>query len=102
MDDIIKGSFPNKKCYICRDIVTVDPYGNVMGCLHFNNYVIGNIKSEPLNLIWKGENHSDFIKLQNQKKIDICKFCSNGVGRNYTPLQSIKSLYLEITKKACI
>jgi len=98
--NLINGQFPNKKCYICRNIVTIDPYGNVIGCLHFNNYLIGNIKQTPLHLIWRDHKHLTFIKAQTEGRIDICKFCSNGVLRNYTPFQSLQSLYYEAFKKA--
>jgi len=99
-EELVLGRFPNKKCYICRNIVHVDPYGNVLGCLHFNNYHLGNVRKQNLKSIWRNERHKHFIRNQNQKKIDICKFCSNGVQRNYTPLQSLRSLYLEAKGKA--
>jgi len=99
-EELVLGRFPNKKCYICRNIVHVDPYGNVLGCLHFNNYHLGNVRKQSLESIWRSEKHKHFIRHQNKNAIDICKFCSNGVQRNYTPLQSLRSLYLEAKGKA--
>ncbi|MCD6099146.1 MAG: radical SAM protein [Candidatus Marinimicrobia bacterium] len=98
--DLTQGRFPNKRCYICRNIVTIDPYGNVMGCLHFNNYYFGNVRNETLARIWKNEKHHRFLKHQKRRKIQICDYCSNGVFRNFTPFQSFQSLYYEATGKS--
>jgi len=100
IENLVRGQFPNKRCYICRDIVTIDPYGNVMGCLHFNNYYLGNIKIQPLRSIWENNKHIKFLNSQKKGDIDICKYCSNGVLRNYTPTQSLRNFYYEITRKA--
>ena len=39
--DIYQGTINNKKCYMERREVTVDPYGNVAPCPFFNNYFLG-------------------------------------------------------------
>jgi MoaA/NifB/PqqE/SkfB family radical SAM enzyme len=101
-EELVSGRFPNKKCYICRDIVTIDPYGDVMGCLHFNNYHLGNIRKQDLKSIWKNKKHMYFMEIQRNSKIDICKFCSNGLLRNYTPIQYLQSQYFEVTRRARI
>jgi MoaA/NifB/PqqE/SkfB family radical SAM enzyme len=100
VDAMAAGRFPNRRCYICRDIVTIDPYGHVMGCLHFNNYHLGDVRSRKLLSIWKGPEHRDFIRFQRAGRIAMCRFCSNGMGRNYDPFQTIQSLYYEIGKRA--
>jgi radical SAM protein with 4Fe4S-binding SPASM domain len=97
--DIIAGRYHNKRCYICRNWVTIDPYGNVIGCLHYNNYYLGNIKEEAFSTIWRGEKHGYFIAQRDSGKFDICNYCSNGAVRNSTPLQSFQNLYYEILRK---
>lgn len=47
VDNLTKGTIPNKKCYFSRYTISIDPFGNVMGCFHFNNYILGNILKEP-------------------------------------------------------
>lgn len=96
-EDIIRGRFPNKRCYICRDWITIDPYGNVIGCLHFNNYHMGNLKESNLSDIWKGNRHMEFINARDRGIFDICNYCSNGAIRNNTPFQILQ---YKITKRS--
>lgn len=97
-EDIVSGRFPNKRCYICRDWVTIDPYGNVIGCLHFNNYILGNAKENNLMSIWKGSKHIEFIRARDEGRFAICNRCSNGAIRNNTAFQSLQSVYYEAMK----
>lgn len=99
IDNLINGVFSNKRCYICRYLIAVDPFGNIMPCPFFNNYTIGNIKNEDLCSIWDNRSHQDFMKLQAQKKIAICTRCILGVQRNPTFYQSLVKLYYVFMKK---
>jgi radical SAM protein with 4Fe4S-binding SPASM domain len=98
-EEIVSGKFQNKRCYISRNWVTIDPYGNVMGCLHYNNCLLGNAKENDLSSIWKSGVHFDFIRSRDQAKFDICNFCSNGVIRNSNPLQSLQTIYYKVLRK---
>lgn len=89
IDDLVNGTIQNKKCYMCCSAVTIDPYGNVMGCFHYNNYIVGNIMKTPLSSIWRNSKHQNFIKAQAKGHIKICKNCVTGVSRNATLFQSI-------------
>ena len=84
-----QGNIPNKKCYYCRYTVTIGPFGNVMGCVHYNNYLLGNIKNAPFSSIWNNEKHRSFLKFQKKGEIKICKNCISGVHRNPTFFQSL-------------
>jgi len=100
IDDLIKGNVPNKKCYICHTMLSIDPYGNVMGCFHYNNYILGNIKKDPLSLIWRNSKHINFLNAQIKGQIKICKNCISGVYRNVTLFQSIyRYLYFSLRGK---
>jgi len=98
-DNIVSGKFPNKRCYICRDWLTVDPFGNVIGCLHFNNYHVGNLKEEALASIWKNDAHMEFIKARDRGLFDICNYCSNGAIRNNTVRQALESGFYKIMNR---
>lgn len=97
--EMASGRFPNKRCYICRDWVTIDPYGNLIGCLHFNNYIIGNVKETSLQELWKGYNHLRFIETRDNGNFDICNYCSNGAIRNNTLFQNLQIIYFELLSK---
>ena len=97
IDDLINGIIPNKRCYICHSMVTIDPFGNVMGCLHYNNYLYGNLKDTPFAHIWKNRKHLIFLESQRSGKIKICNNCVSGVIRNATLHQTIyRSAYFKI------
>jgi radical SAM protein with 4Fe4S-binding SPASM domain len=97
--DIVLGRFPNRRCYICRDWLTVDPYGNVLGCLQFNNYILGDARTNHLSTIWRGDRHRKFIKARDRGRFDICNYCSNGAIRNNTPMQVIQREYYRLIKR---
>jgi len=87
--NLTDGTVPNKKCYLCRYTVSIDPYGNIMGCFHFNNYLLGNIKNDSFSSIWNNDKHRIFLKFQKKGEIKICKNCISGVHRNPTFFQSL-------------
>lgn len=100
INDLINGTIPNKKCYICHSMVTVDPFGNVMGCLHYNNYLYGNIADKPFKKIWNNRKHRIFMNYQSAGRIKICSNCISGVIRNSTLYQTIlRSAYFKIKGK---
>jgi len=65
------------------------PYGNFMGCFHYNNYILGNVKKLLFSSIWRNTKHQNFIKAQTNGDIKICKNCISGVNRNATLFQTI-------------
>jgi Fe-coproporphyrin III synthase len=89
IDNLTNGTIPNKKCYMCRYLVTIDPFGNFVSCFHYNNYILGNIKNETFSSILKSKKYRSFLKLQNEGKIKICENCVSGVKRNSTLYQSL-------------
>jgi len=100
IENLTQGTVPNKKCYYCRYTVSIDPFGNVMGCFHFNNYQLGNIKNLPFSSIWNNNKHRSFLKFQKNGEIKICKNCISGVHRNPTFFQSLyRMAYLSLKGK---
>lgn len=89
IDDLVNGTIPNKKCYICHYMVTIDPFGNIMGCFHYNNFIYGNIKDSSFSSIWRNKKHLIFLESQKTGKIKICENCVSGVNRNATFFQFI-------------
>lgn len=99
VDNLVNRVFPNRKCYICRYLISIDPFGNIMPCPFFNNYIIGNIRTENFHNIWNNKKHKDFIRFQKNKKIDMCTQCVIGVQRNPTLYQSLVKLCYTLLKK---
>lgn len=92
VDNLVNSTFPNKKCYMIRYFIAVDPYGNIVGCPFFTNYLLGNVRDEPIRSIWSGERHRRFIEAQERGEIAMCKNCIMGVQRNRTFLKSLLRL----------
>lgn len=100
IDNLTQGEISNKKCYFCRYTVTIGPFGNVMGCFHFNNYLLGNIKNASFSSIWNNKKHRSFLKSQKKGEIKICKNCISGVHRNPTFFQSLyRRTYISLKGK---
>lgn len=99
-DELAACTFPNIPCYICRYLITVDPYGNVLPCPYFDNYTLGNIRTDKFNDIWRNARHLEFVQQQRQGKIAMCGHCSIGVQRNRTLPRALLGLYLAAMKKS--
>ncbi|MCJ7508819.1 MAG: radical SAM protein [candidate division Zixibacteria bacterium] len=93
IDDLTRGIFPHKRCYVCRSLVTVDPYGNIVPCPFFNNYFLGNIKDEKFSALWNNSRHRRFVHLQANGELDMCRYCILSVERNPTFWESIAKAY---------
>ncbi|MDP3024012.1 MAG: radical SAM protein [candidate division Zixibacteria bacterium] len=93
------GIFPHKRCYVCRYLISIDPYGNVMGCPFFSNYFLGNIKTEKFSSIWNNAKHRKFIRMQAQGKLEMCRYCIISVERNPTFWESIAKAYMSFRSR---
>jgi len=93
IDDLYQGSINNKKCYMLRTEITVDPYGNVVPCMCINNYFLGNLVESNFQEIWNNAKHSRFTKQQRRGKLSLCKHCIYGVQRNHPFYMSLKRIY---------
>lgn len=99
VDNLVNRVFPNRKCYICRYLVSIDPFGNILPCPFFDNYTIGNIRSKNFYNIWNNKKHKDFIRFQKNRKIGMCSQCIIGVQRNPTFCQSFMKVCYILLKK---
>lgn len=99
VEDLSNGLFPHRRCYVCRYLISVDPFGNVIPCLFFNNYDLGNIRRERISKIWNNAKHRRFIKHVDGNRIAICKHCALSAERNPDFLQDIKKGYFILAKK---
>ena len=68
--------FPHQKCLVCTNSVIVSPYGDVMPCPYFSNYILGNLQDGKLKDIWGNNPHRVFTRMQHAKKLPLCNHCS--------------------------
>ncbi len=90
VENLCNGTIPNKRCYVERTEVTVDPYGNVIACPVVNNYIYGNLLERKLSDVWNNKRHRIFRKHQNSGRINLCEHCILGVQRNHSLLMAWK------------
>jgi len=72
----LSGEYDFKKCHIATTLVTINPNGDIVPCPFFRSYIIGNLTKNNLNEIWGNSLHKRFIRLQQKRKIAICKNCN--------------------------
>jgi radical SAM protein with 4Fe4S-binding SPASM domain len=92
--NLYEGTIPHKKCYIERNVATVDPYGNLVACPFINNYHTGNMLTSSFKDIWNNEKHATFRKLQNSGGLPMCRHCILGAQRNPGVMKSLERIYL--------
>jgi radical SAM protein with 4Fe4S-binding SPASM domain len=88
--NMVKGRFDNKKCYIIRFKVSIDPSGFVLGCPFYDSWKMGNIQQQHLRHIWRNMKHRRFIKAFQDGRFPFCNYCILGVQRNPTLFQGIR------------
>ncbi len=92
--NLVSGIFSRKRCYICRYLITLDPYGNIIPCPFFDKYPLGNIRETKFDEIWNNDRHKKFINYADGGRFDICKYCIIGVERNPSLFQAIRKSFL--------
>ena len=77
VETFTQGIFPPFPCHICRTVVTLTPYGEVVPCPFFTDFVLGNLNDEnSLDSIWGNEKHRRFLRKQRSGAFAVCRKCS--------------------------
>lgn len=87
---MVSGLCDNRRCYITRGKVTVDPRGNVVGCAFYGDWILGNVREQHLKDIWNGNKHKKFIDHFGRRDMKICEHCIIGVQRNPNLTQNLR------------
>lgn len=90
VENLYEGTISNKRCYVLRTEVTIDPYGNVVACPVINNVFFGNAVEQDLETIWNNDAHKTVRKHQRSGDIYLCRHCILGVQRNHSLLTAWK------------
>ncbi len=69
-------TYPKQTCVFATTQVVISPYGNVLPCLYYKDYHLGNVKDRDLADIWGNIKHRQFGKAQQNNKIPLCDHCS--------------------------
>lgn len=89
-EQLTGGIMPHRRCYICRYLITVDPYGAILPCAFFSGYSLGNFKEEHFLTLWNNRRHRRFRRQVDSGAVALCRHCIVGVERNPSLWQSLK------------
>jgi MoaA/NifB/PqqE/SkfB family radical SAM enzyme len=99
MKNMTEGIFDNKRCYVSKYVITVDPFGNCLPCPFFNNYYLGNITQQHLTKIRGNAKHRTFLRERAKLASGLCQHCILNVERNYTFAEGMRRAYFTMTRK---
>jgi len=88
-EDLEHGLMSIKKCYIIRNFMMIDPYGNVFPCTNLDNYIVGNTSNERLSKIWRGKKYETLRKKLSHYLFPVCVNCCH-CADNLSLMQIIK------------
>lgn len=98
VDNLNSGTYPKLGCQFCRTQMVLTPSANVVPCLYFTNYILGNLQNREIVGIWGNKKHRDFCQLQKKDKIAICDYCSIKFYHQSFP-DTVRTLLKKVKKK---
>jgi radical SAM protein with 4Fe4S-binding SPASM domain len=84
------GTFPGKPCCFARTFVHMDPFGRMIACPFYGEYVLGNLLDVEFSKIWRSDIHRRFIHAVSTGDVQICHSCVYNMERNQEPWTIIK------------
>jgi MoaA/NifB/PqqE/SkfB family radical SAM enzyme len=100
IEQMVTGLCDNRRCYITRGKVTVDPRGNVLGCPFYGDWILGNVRRQHLREIWNNEKHKRFMTHFARGHMKLCEHCIIGVQRNPNLTQNIRDYLNRARRRA--
>ncbi|MBN1995556.1 MAG: radical SAM protein [Anaerolineae bacterium] len=74
-------TFGYKQCFNIYSTIEVDSNGNVSLCRDYRDYVIGNIKTDPITKIWQSEAARQFRRsISEEGLMPVCRRCCGLMG----------------------
>jgi Fe-coproporphyrin III synthase len=88
--DLVAGSVPFRRCFMERATTIIDPFGNVIPCLFFDNYSLGNVLAGALNESWETYRRRVFCAHRREGHLALCRHCIMSVVRNRTAADMLR------------
>ena len=64
-------------CAVCTSTIGVAANGSVFPCVGWQNYILGNLKTESLQQIWQNSPKVNFLRKIRKKDFPECSKCEN-------------------------
>jgi len=88
--NLVEGTVPPRRCFMEKTSIVIDPCGNIVPCLFFDNSSLGNIRQGALDASLEVQERLEFRKAHKNGKIELCNHCIMSVIRNRTGCDTIK------------
>lgn len=92
---LVKGTIPWRRCFVERTAAVINPYGNIVPCCFFDDYVVGNVRNGDLDRSWETPKRVRFRACRESGGLEMCKHCSVSIVRNRSMSDVIRRAYIE-------
>ena len=92
--NLVDGTVPARRCFFERTNVVVDPYGNVVPCLFFDGFALGDVRTGALDRSWETRERLRFRRCRDKAGPALCRHCIMSVIRNQTGYDVIRRAYM--------
>lgn len=97
--DLVAGTVPYRRCFMERATTIIDPYGNIVPCLFFDNFSVGNVLDGSLDQSWETPRRSQFRAHRQEGKLELCRHCIMSVIRNRTGVDIVRRAMIEARQR---
>jgi len=93
--ELVRGTVSGTRCFFERTTAIVDPYGNIVACLFFDNFALGNVRACNLKQCWNTRPRRRFRSYRDTGQLELCRHCIMSVVRNRSGRDVLRRAYLE-------
>lgn len=97
--DLVEGTFPARRCFAMRNLVIVNPLGQIAPCLFYDNFSVGDALNGGLKGTFDTPRRQLFKQHRDSGRIALCRHCIDSVVRNRTGCDILRRAALEGLQK---
>lgn len=92
--ELVKGTVSGTRCFFERGTTMVDPYGNIIPCLFFDGFAVGNVRNGHAAHGSNTRARRRFREYRDSGRLALCRHCIMSVVRNRTGRDVLRRAYL--------
>ncbi len=74
-DAYLQCHHPPRRCYYIRNVMVINPFGDVYPCVQLDRYVTGNVRQSGLKAVWQNERHRKAVAALRRGMFPACSGC---------------------------
>jgi len=94
-DDLVKGTVPGRRCFVDRQEIVIDPYGNIVPCYFYDTHALGNVRDGDLDRSLETEGRRHFRAYRDKGQLAMCEHCIHKIARCPTGVDLVKREFVE-------